>query len=178
MATKPQYAALYGLDPVSGEWVPLRASAAGVLETGAVVAASDVQLVRTDKDTHFTGALAQNASEDENIAGLNANAGRIRSVIVLSDENLDWEIQFYSKDTFRNADADLDALLERVVFVAADGKQDGGTGLYRYAFTGLDIPYQDLDATSELHISLVNRSAAGKSAGASGEVVVLVGFEA
>jgi hypothetical protein len=137
--------------------------------------------VRTDKDSHFTGAIAQNAKEDENVslpgalAGVNGNArSLIRSIVVQSDENLAWELAFWSKDTFDDTDLDVDTFQSRWTFVVADGIRFGGAGQYYYYIDGLDIPYVDGDNSGELHISLVNRSSSGKSSGGSGEAIVAV----
>jgi hypothetical protein len=140
--------------------------------------------VRTDKDTHFTGAIAQNAKEDENVVlpgaldGIRGNArGYIKGIMIQSDENLAWELAFWSTDGFENTDLDLDTFISRWSFVVADGVRFGGTGQYYYYIEGLKIPYVDEDNTGELHMSLVNRSAAAKTAGAAGEVVVEVYME-
>ena len=138
--------------------------------------------VRTDKDTHFTGAIAQNAKEDENVvlpgamSGVNGNArNMVRSLMLQSDENLAWEVAFWSKDSFEDtSDMDADAFRSRWSFVVADGVQYGGTGQYYYYIDGLNIPYQDEDNSGELHISLVNRSSSGKSSGSSGEVIIAI----
>ncbi|MFH1107740.1 MAG: hypothetical protein V1790_00875, partial [Planctomycetota bacterium] len=60
--------------------------------------AGNVVHVRTDKDTHFTGALVTNAGELENIvlpgaigAGGHSRA-RVRAISILSDQALDWEV--------------------------------------------------------------------------------------
>lgn len=135
------------------------------------------QPIRSDKDAEFTDALVTNAFEDENLGGLNGNTGRIRSIVILSVQQLAWEIAFYSSDTFRSADADLDAFLEQFQFRAANGLQDAGAGLFRYAVTGLDIPIVDDEGTNELHVSIINRDAVAKIAGALGEMIVLVTVE-
>ena len=135
------------------------------------------QPIRTDKDVDFIGAQAQNVSDNADIAGLNGNTGRIRSITILSIQNLAWEIQYYSADTFRDADPDVDAYLESIKFAEGDGLQDDATGLFRYSVSGLDIPYVDDDASTTLHLSLVNRSAAAKNAGATGEIVVRTTLE-
>jgi hypothetical protein len=141
--------------------------------------------VVTDKDTHFTGAIAQNASEEENVAlpaalaGVNGDArGIIRAFTVLSDQNLDWQLIFCSKDIFTDTDLDIDSTMLTYRFTAStDALQIGGTGPYYYFKDGLELPYVDEDKTGELHISLVNRSATGKNAGATGEVVVKIYIE-
>jgi hypothetical protein len=134
--------------------------------------------------THFTGAIAQNAKEDENITlpgaldGIGGNArGYIRGIMIQSDENLAWELAFWSSDTFDDTTLDDDDFLSRWSFAAADGVRFGGANQYYYYIEGLEIPYVDDDKSGELHMSLVNRSAASKTAGAGGEVVVEVFIE-
>lgn len=163
-----------------GDNHPLQFDGAGRLRTTAsvtVVASADATLIRSDKDLHFTGALVTNAAEDENLGGLPTNSGKIRLVTILSDENLAWEIQFYTRDLFRDADLDIDTYLGSVRFAEGDGLQVAGAGPFRYDLSNLNLPYIDADASSELHVTLVNRSAAAKTAGAGGEVVVVTGLE-
>lgn len=137
-----------------------------------------INYIRSDKDTHFTGALAQDAVEHENISLGNALVGvnecLIEGVSLLSDENLEWDVFFWTKDTNANADLDLDTFLDYVNFPAKFGKQLGGSGAYYYSATNLGIPYRDDDGSEKLHISLCNRSTASKTAGANGEVVIVV----
>lgn len=141
-------------------------------------------LLATDPDDQFTDALATNAVENENLvlpgslAGVNGAAqGYVRSITIVSDQNLSWELQWYQADTFQNADPEVDSFLSYWLFAAADGVQVAGTGLYRYYVDGLAIPYRDSDGSGEMHLSLVNRSATSKNAGATGEIKVTLGVE-
>ena len=148
-------------------------------------------IIRSDKDNHFTGAIIQNADEEENLAhpsyagfpagqipdGISRARLYIRELRVWSDQNLSWEVQFYSSDTFENADADLDTFLGSFTFAVADGLQLAGAGLFRYSQTKLELYYFDADNTGEIHVKLVNRSATSKNAGATGEVVVAIAVE-
>ncbi len=140
------------------------------------VDAAPLITIRSDKDIHFTGAIAQNAREDENIAtGMKSSHELwIESITIISDQNLEFDLYFFSKDTFSNADLDLDAFIDVVNFPVSAAKQIAAAGSYYYTSAALSLPYKDLDATAELHISLVNRSATGKNAGATGEVVVII----
>lgn len=133
-------------------------------------------LIASDKDVDWTGALALNAGANANLVGLPANQGAIESISILSDQNLGWEIQVYSRDTFDNADLDLDTYLGSVRFAEGDGLQVAGAGAFRYDATNLGIAYIDSDGTREIHAKLVNRSVIGKNAGATGEIVVKFGF--
>lgn len=134
--------------------------------------------------THFTGALATNAAETEDIAlpgalaGVNGNArGEIRSITIISQQNLAWELEFWRSAT-HGATIDADKFIGRWTFAAVDGVQEAGAGNFRYYIDGLDIPYDDADGTGKLHISLVNRDAVAKLAqGAGGDVVVRTRIE-
>lgn len=141
-------------------------------------------LISTDPDIEFTGALATNAAENEDLVlagayqGINgAVQAFIRTITILSKENLAWELQWYRTDDFQNADPEVDKFLASWAFVAADGKQVAATGLYRYYVDGLEIPYVDEDKSGEMHLSLINRSVASKSAGAGGEITVVLGVQ-
>lgn len=152
------------------------------------------QIIVSDKDTHFTGALATGAGEEENLTGLKAPTGVIESVTLTSDQNLDWDLYFYATDRITDTDLDLEYFLGHVQFVAADAQQIGGAGQYYYdtttsSYAFRTIPYVDKDALDwydaptasaqvnpEIHVVLVNRNATSKNAGATGEVKVLIQF--
>jgi len=136
-----------------------------------------IELLQSDKDTNFTGALAQNASEDANLAGLVSNQIVIKDVVVIADQQLAFEIQLFTTDGFSNADLDLDTYLGSIRFSEGDGKQVGGAGPFYYDVHGLDLFYTDADGTNEIHARLVNRSATAKNAGATGEIVVKFAYE-
>lgn len=127
--------------------------------------------VRSLKGTHFTGALAQNAKEDESFdlpGGL--KRVRITGVTLLSDQNLDWDIVQFRTSGTDDADADLDTQIDWVSFAVADGNQIAGAGLFRYGVTGLSLDLDNDDG--KLHVGLVNRNSTAKIAGATGEVVI------
>ncbi len=148
-------------------------------DTTAGSAAGNLILVRSDKDLNFTGAILADDHETEDLTGLNGSVGVIESVTLLAEENLDWEVHFWGSDAFDDADLDADFWTDFVAFAAADAASIANAipGTFRYAATGLSIPYQDRDATTELHVSLVPRGAA-KTGGAAGEVVIEIGFRA
>lgn len=137
----------------------------------------EVSIVTTDKDSHFTGALAQNAKEDESIVvDLKDDRCVIVSIALQSDENLAWDVFFWKTSEFDNTNLDDDDFIGYVSFAAADGVRIGGAGQYYYSKDSLAIPYVDEGDASKLHVSLVCRSAAGKTAGAAGEVVIRFGI--
>lgn len=142
------------------------------------VAKSKSYILRSDKDTHFTEAIAQNNSEEENITGLEANKIRITRITLTADEELNFRVWLFGTDGFTNTDMDSDRYITWENFdLTTNGKQYTNTGFYRFDKTNLKIDYEDLDATNELHIALECLSAAGKSSGSAGEVVIEIGYE-
>ena len=144
----------------------------------------ETNIIVTDKDTHFTGALAQYEAETENIAGLVKNKIRVRSVTILSDQQLSYRLHFYSKDTFDDADLDKDTYLGSVdLDLESEGVQYKNTGKWILTvfplahFSQTLIEYIDEDETKELHLSLENLSTTSKSAGTAGEVVIKIIYE-
>lgn len=143
------------------------------------------EFIDSDKDTHFTSALALDAVEEEDIsfpadwatAGIQKCV--VKNVSILSDQALDWELQFYSTDAKSSTDADLDSIITTLEFAAADAKQNAGTGLYRYDLDPSTFPfnYIDNDSTSEFHLILANRDAVSKNAGGTGEIKIRITAE-
>lgn len=134
--------------------------------------------VRSDKDDHFTGAIAQNAKEDENLTGLVSNRVRITGIALQADENLDFRVIFWRTDGFDNTDLDADKFCGEVeIDLPANGFQVGGANQYYLDVRGAMLDYEDEDETNELHVSLQCLSAAGKSSGGSGEVTLEIYYE-
>lgn len=143
-----------------------------------------IATLKTDKDTEFTGALATNAVEYEDIALPSALSGiggrariRLSMISIIATENLDYELMLFSKDTHATSDPDTNSFLGNWRFVAATAVRIAGAGLYYYFISGLDVPYVDDDASGELHVGLVNRSVASKTAGAGGALSVSFTFD-
>lgn len=141
-----------------------------------------ITTVTTVAASQFRSALAQNAAEnlslDVNNAGVGIRVDSIlRSLMIVSVENLLWELWFYGRNTY-NAPATPDAqtFLGSWMF-GVSGTQIGAAGLYHYYIDGLYIPIKDLDQTGKIHMSLICRSAAGKSAGDAGAIRVQLGLE-
>jgi len=159
-------------------FVGREASVSATSQTVSVTVTQSFSKVRSDKDAHFTGAIAQNAKEDESLTGLLTNKIRITGITLQSDQALDYRLIFWSTDGFDNTDLDLDEFAgETELNLASYGWRAGGANQYYMDLRGLDIDYQDDDATNELHVSLQNLSATGKNAGATGEVVLEVTYE-
>jgi hypothetical protein len=134
--------------------------------------------IRSDKDDNFTGALVNGNTENEDLTGLVSDKITIHRVTVISAENLALTIAFFRTDDFQNADYDVDSYNGEVQFVAADGvRMNAGTYTQYYYDSGaIEMPYEDEDGTGELHVAYVCRDAAGKSAGTTGAVVVIVHY--
>ena len=135
--------------------------------------------IKTDSALHFTGAIAQNAGEGEDIAlAMEVAAGkhcrgRIKAIAIQSVEARAWEVWLWSKSTKGvTGNVDTSTLIGYWGFAAADGLLVTGDANYYYYIDGLDQSYWDEDISGQLHITLVNRSAAAKSADAAGAVAV------
>ena len=137
------------------------------------------QRLRSDKDSHFSGAIAQNAIESEDLTGLLANKIRIRSISVTSDQALDYDLLFFGSDAFANtSDLDLEHFQGIIPLdIATNGVRIAAANQYYMSAEGLDFLYEDVDSTNELHVSLRNNSATEKNAGATGEIVVTFVYE-
>ena len=137
----------------------------------------NTHVTRSNKDTHFTGALATDAMELESFDVQSPT--KIIRVTLWADQQLDWDVMFFSSSGADDTDADLDTMIDWVEFTSSDGKQIAGAGLYRYSVSGLDLRFKSTDArdSKQVHIGLINRNATSKNAGATGEVVVEVEYE-
>ena len=132
----------------------------------------------SDKDSHFAGALAQFVKEDENLTGLLSDKIKITGVTVQCKEQLHYKLLLWYKDTFENADLDVDEFCGEIdVDLPAYGVRIGGANQWYLDIRGLNVDYIDLDSTGELHISLINMSVAAKQAAAAGEIQVTVTYE-
>lgn len=161
--------------------------------------AGNVYIVRSTSTTDFTGTLAQNAGAVWHYALPAALGARsiVRSIVVESVQNLDWEIFFFRSYNGGTPQSIPPGgvlghvrLAGKYRFFVADGVQIAATGPYFYYIDGLQIAYQDVDSVNAqlggtgnalppyLNVVLVNRSATGKAAGVAGAVVLKIGMEA
>ena len=132
----------------------------------------------SDKDSHFSSGINQNATEEENLTGLISNRIRINSISIQSDQSLDYRVILFSTDGFANTDLDLDTFQSDVeINIPSYGWRIAGANQYYMVVNGLAIDYEDEDATYELHVALQNLSATAKNAGATGEVVLRFTYE-
>jgi hypothetical protein len=136
------------------------------------------EYIVSDKDSHFTGGLAQNAGEAESInfpadwRTIGVNQCVIESITIQSDQNLEWDIYLWSGAEADNTDLDTDTFIDYFNYATTTGKQIAGANQYYYASpsNNLNIAYKDDDNSGKLHVTLVNRSATAKNAGGTGEV--------
>lgn len=141
------------------------------------------KITASDKDSHFTGALATNAAEEENIsfhtdwATAGIQVAEVTNISLESDQQLDWELQFYATDGQADtSDMDNDTFITSVLFSSSDAKQNAATGQWKYDANPTFLPfnYIDQDNSSEWHVTLVNRDGVSKNSGNTGEVVIKI----
>lgn len=137
-------------------------------------------LIKSDKDTHFTTAIAVNAKEDENLTGLQSNKILITNVAIEAKEPKHYVLWFWTRNTFNNADLDADAFKGLVELdLSVNGRQVGGANQYYWdekLGRGNGLEYEDMDGSKELHVSLQNLGVGAKTAGVNGEVVVKISY--
>ncbi|GAJ07278.1 unnamed protein product, partial [marine sediment metagenome] len=114
---------------------------------------------------------------NENLSGLLSNKVRITGVAILSDQQLKYKALFWYKDTFENSDLDVDEYCGEIELdLPSYGFQIEGSGKWYLDMRNLHVDYEDLDATSELHVSLINMSTTAKNAGATGEAKLFIAY--
>lgn len=142
--------------------------------------------VASVRTVNFLPALVTNAAQFEDLAlpeGLGAGRVgrcRVRGIQIVSVQNLAWEVWLMDRTGgVAGVNCDTAPFRGRWSFVATDGKQIAGAGLFYYYIDGLDIPYQDLDgsnipvpASTFLHLGLVNRDVTPKVINAGGELTI------
>ncbi|MBT9142837.1 MAG: hypothetical protein DDT29_01233 [Dehalococcoidia bacterium] len=129
--------------------------------------------LRTNKDLHFTEAIAQNMTEREIVSGLIADKIRIISLAIQSRERLRYRLILFSGRGFTNTNLNLDTFRSEQEFdLPVWGLRIGEIGQFYMSIDGLSIEYEDKERTRTLYVALQNLSIARKSVGAAGEVVL------
>jgi hypothetical protein len=143
--------------------------------------AGKLVVVATDPATQLREAIAQNAALDLSLDvkhfALGARADVIiRALTILSVEALTWELWFYRTGQYDAAPIASNRWIGYQNF-GSSPVRIGAAGLYHYYVNSLAIPYQDEDASSRIHLSLINRSAASKTAGDGGAIKLEITVE-
>lgn len=135
-------------------------------------------ILSTDKDTHFTGAIAQNAIEQENVEGLVSDSVTVTKVAIQSKQQLDYDLFFFRSSFFDNTDLDQDTFCGYVSLdLPTYGVQIAGVNQYYLDVSAQSLDYYDSDLTKTLHLALCNRSGTSKIAGTDGEVKITVTYQ-
>lgn len=153
------------------------AGAEAAVEITSIAPKEVFYTIRSDKDTHFAGALGQYEKEDENLSGLITNTIKIVQITLQADQQLRFKVMFWSKDTFDDTDLDVDTFIGEVdIDLATYGIRIGSANQWYLDIRGIDLRYRDDDNSNELHVSVLNMSGTGKTAGSGGEVVIEVAY--
>lgn len=130
-----------------------------------------IEIITTNRTTHFTDQLLINEFENENINGLSANNCIIYGVSIQSKQALHFKLVFWKKNTFNNDDMNLDTYIGDIdLDLTTKPVFKIGNPVYRLNVEDTKIVYQDLNLLTTLHISLLNLSNETKQAGVNGEV--------
>jgi hypothetical protein len=134
-------------------------------------------IVRSVAVTHFTTELIQHAIEKEAFTGLGINHGVIRSVVIESIQNLDWDLYFWENSTYSSTDLDLDKAIGWCSLANTTGFQIAAANQFYYTKHDLYIPIRNLAHNETLYVGLVNRNATQKEADAAGYITVTLVIE-
>lgn len=117
-------------------------------------------------------AIAQNAglnlevSLPPNLGGYGNARSIIKSIVLVAEENLDWDLLFFGTTT-HGLTYDTDTYLGHALLAAASAIQfstDAIASAWRYAVQDVDLPYANLNTPSQggglLHLTVVPRNAA------------------
>lgn len=128
--------------------------------------------LRSAKATNFTTAIPPWAKEAESLSGLAGNKIKLKNIIVESYDNLDWNVDFWKKNTFNQFnDPDTDSFSGGWKFSKWDGSRKQTTGgdvlplLYQfYYFKQLDgVIYECLDGNFVLNTTIMNATEIAKT---------------
>jgi len=141
-------------------------------ETTISIGREERDQVKSLIGTHFTGALSQYGAEEESLTGLDSNEITITSISAYAEQNLDLRVWLYETDGFQEttaADMDDDEFIESVhLDIPTDGHRYKNANGYYVSSTDLNIDYEDLDKSNELHIAVEVVGATAKLASGSG----------
>jgi hypothetical protein len=140
--------------------------------------------IASNPATQFAGAIASGANSgivDLQLPKQLFGPSVLRSLVILSVQQLAWELDWFSNDSGEGATPGTDTWLGRWIFQEADGAQINAAGLYRYAIVELWQPYLDLqnyevDGPQYFHLMLVNNDATPKNAGPTGAITIQATF--
>lgn len=100
------------------------------------------------------------------VVGGNAR-NQVKSITIVSADNHAWELWAFSKAVRYPADINSNVFLGKWAFTTGQAAQDAGDGTtsWYYYIDGNDIPLRDDDNTGKLHLTLIDRTAGGLTAG-------------
>lgn len=127
--------------------------------------------VRSDKDTHFTGAIAQDGVERETLANLRSDRVRISKISIQAIQQLRFQVLLYSTEDYDESNLDNDKFVASVDLDLVRYGFQQTTSQYRMDMQ-VAIDYLDEDETKSLHVVLKNLDPTAKIAGANGQVVL------
>lgn len=130
-------------------------------------------------------AAAGNATAVNAIKGVppvNSRRFLIRACSVLAMEHIGMTFLFFASAAAQTANVDTDRFISSLGFVAGQGVQMNGAGLWRYYVDGMSVPYyMDGSGNSQtpptLNVALQLQGATAKSANAAGAVAATFWLE-
>lgn len=140
----------------------------------------DIRYIDSVVGTHFTEALSENAIELESLdfpddwRKIELHECIIENITIQSKQNFEWDVWVFSSSSGPGSDLDVDSYVDGFNYPKTAGIQIGGAGQYYYSSPSnhVAVPFRDENNRAKIHVGLINRSAAAKYAGVTGEVKV------
>lgn len=146
-----------------------------------IVKSESIELVRTSSVLHFNDLIVMNDHITENLSGISDDKIVIKEINIQSVQNLKFKLWFWSNDTFEDTNLNKDSYKTSVLMDLSDSSNEivdrlNNANQYYLDILGLNILYEDLDKSNEIHCSLQNLSSTMKIAGALGAIQLDIAY--
>lgn len=133
-----------------------------------------IEIIETNKDSHFTELITQNNCEKETLS-LAQSKYVIDGMSIQSKQKIDYRLLIWGSSNFDNSNLNTEKYIGSVdLKLCEEGFQINNTGQYRLNVENLKIDYQDFQSTNNLYIGLINLSNTSKQSGSNGEVKLII----
>jgi len=134
-----------------------------------------ISFIRTSSLSHFTGAIVMDDHIVENLPGLSDDKIVIKEINVQSVQNLKFKLWLWSNDSFEDTNLNIDSYRTSILIDMTNSNSEvvdrlNNANQYYLDIRGLNILYEDMDESNEIHCSLQNLSPTAKIAGNLGAV--------
>jgi len=134
-----------------------------------------IEIIETNKDTHFTESITQNNCENETISVI-TNKYVINGISIQSKQPLNYRLLVWGSNNFNNSNLNTEKYIGciNLDLSTKEAFQINNENQYRLNIENLQLQYQDFQSTNNLYIGLMNLSPTTKQSGSNGEVKLII----